>query len=101
MAVVLFGIGLNSAFAEKGCQATDAALFTAVGAGAGAAAATAAVWTFGILAAPLTFGASLATAAVTTLPAIALGAKGGAVYGLSTEGITCGGSLIAKVLNED
>ena len=76
--------------AEEGCQAKDAVVYTAVGAGVGSVAAIASVWTIGVLAAPFTLGSSLVGAASMTLPAIALGAKGGALYGASAEAIQCG-----------
>jgi hypothetical protein len=80
----------NSATAGTECSAADAATSTVFGAGVGAAAGVGAVWTLGVLAAPFTLGGSLVTAAAVTGPAIALGAKGGAFYGASSELIDCG-----------
>ena len=51
------------------------------GAAVGAVAGVAATWTLGILAAPFTLGGSLGAAVAFTGPALAIGGKGGAVYG--------------------
>lgn len=75
---------------NEDCDAVEAVVLAGVGAGVGAVAATASVWTLAVLAAPFTLGGSIGIAVATTLPAIALGAQGGAFYGASFEAVQCG-----------
>ena len=101
-----FAMALNLlasvALAESGtCSATDAVTNTAFGAGVGAVAGVASVWTIGILAAPFTLGSSLVASAGMTLPALSLGAQGGAFYGAATEAIDCGKVGTKKLLGDD
>ena len=99
--LILSIFSASSATAGPGCSAKDAVIVTGIGAGIGATAGVAAVWTLGVLAAPFTLGGSLWTAAALTGPAIALGAKGGAFYGASTEAIDCGKAAKDKFLESD
>ena len=95
--LILSIFSATSATAGPECSAKDAVVSTTIGAGVGAIAGVAAVWTVGILAAPFTLGGSLWGAVVTTGPALALGAKGGAFYGASSEAIDCGKAAKDKI----
>lgn len=89
LAIAVFLSFSTPAWAGEECTAVDGALSLGIGAGVGAAAGVAAVWTMGVLAAPFTLGGSLATSLAFTGPAIAIGAKGGAFYGVANEAVDC------------
>ena len=79
----------SPSYAKKGCQAGDGALKVTAGAVIGGTAAFLGTWGGAIIAAPFTGGASFVTAWYGTIPAITLGAKGGAIAGAYLEGGQC------------